>query len=106
MDDHYEQRDWIDNTTAVAPALLGAATGMLLADVLDRDVRRPVGISLAALGMAALMPVVVAGIVKKVNGPHSRRGSMRRLRGIRDGGAPVRDIRYLEDDYSGELGVG
>lgn len=107
MDSHYEQRDWIDNTTAIAPAVIGAAAGMLIADALDRDIRRPVGIALACLGLAALAPALIESIVNRVNGPHSRRGSQRRLQGIRDGAVPVRNIRHLEHEMNDEhLGVG
>lgn len=107
MDDHYEQRDWIDNTTAIAPAVIGMAAGMLVGGALERDVRRTVGISLACVGLATLAPLLVASIVRKLNGPHSHRGSQRRLQGIRDGGAPVREIRYLENELGDEhLGVG
>ena len=40
-------------------------------------------LGLAALGVAALVPLTVGGIVNKVNGPQTRRGAQRRLDGIR-----------------------
>lgn len=79
-------RDWIETTALVAPGLLGAATGLLLGDVMHRNARKGVAIALAGLGIAALVPLLVGGIANKVNGPSSARGVRRRLAGIRDAG--------------------
>lgn len=106
MNEVYEEKDWVDTTSAFAPAILGAAAGVLIAEVLSDNARRPVGLSLACLGLAALAPAIVETVVHKVNGPGTRRGSQRTLRGIRDGGVPTRDISYLADDLGEELGVG
>jgi hypothetical protein len=35
------------------------------------------------------MPLAVSGVVNKVNGPKTRRGVQRRIRGIRDAGDGV-----------------
>ena len=102
MNDSYEEKDWVDTTSAFAPAILGAAAGVLMAEVLSDSARRPVGLSLACLGLAALTPALVETVVHKVSGPGTRRGSQRTLQGIRDGGLPARDISYIEE----ELGVG
>ena len=79
-------RDWTDTTAMATPALLGAAAGLLLGEVMHRSARRVAAISLAALALAAIAPWAVGGIVNKVNGPQSSRGARRRLQGIRDAG--------------------
>lgn len=73
----------------VAPTLLGAAAGLLVGEMMHSSARRGVAIGLAALGVAAVMPAAVVGIARLVNGPESRRGVQRRLRGIRDAGDGV-----------------
>lgn len=76
----------------VSPALLGAAAGLILGDIMHENARRGIAIALAALGVAALLPKAVTGIVHKVNGPESQRGVQRRLRGIRDAGDGVESL--------------
>jgi hypothetical protein len=80
-------RDWQESSAMAAPALLGAAAGLLLGDLMHRGARRGVGLGLGILGVAALLPLAVGGIVNKVNGPATERGARRRLQGIRDAGA-------------------
>lgn len=104
MNENYDQRDWVDTTAAFAPAVLGAAAGVFIADVLSDKARRPAGLSLACIGLAALAPALVETMVARVNGPQTRRGSQRTLQGIRDGGLPARDISYLKDELGDELG--
>ncbi|MGJ8695530.1 MAG: hypothetical protein ACSHYF_04380 [Verrucomicrobiaceae bacterium] len=106
MDERYEEKDWIDTTAAFAPAVLGAAAGVLIADVLSDNARKSVGLSLACLGLAALTPALIETMMQKVNGPQTRRGSQRVLRGIRDGGIPARDISFVEHELGEELGIG
>ncbi|MBK1828264.1 hypothetical protein [Haloferula rosea] len=86
-DDH--DKAWEETTALASPALLGAAAGLILGEVMHANARRGIAIGLAALGVAALMPLAVSGIVNKVNGPKTRRGVQRRLRGIRDAGDGV-----------------
>ncbi len=106
MNDSYEERDWVDTTAAFAPAVLGAAAGILISEAMSSKARRPIGLSLACLGLAALTPMLVETAVKKVKGPGTRRGSLRTLRGIRDHGLQAREISYVEDELGEELGVG
>lgn len=110
MRDSYEEKDWVDTSAALAPAVLGAAAGILVSEAMSSKARRPVGLSLACLGLAALTPLLVETAVKKVKGPGTRRGSMRTLRGIRDHGLLAREIKhvddYVEDELGEELGVG
>jgi hypothetical protein len=81
-----DDRDWRENTAMAAPALLGAAAGLILGEVMHSGARRGIAIGLAALGVAALVPLTVGGIVNKVNGPKTCRGSRRRLESIRSAG--------------------
>ncbi|MFT7304561.1 MAG: hypothetical protein ACI8UZ_003419, partial [Akkermansiaceae bacterium] len=99
-------RDWVDTTAAFAPAVLGAAAGILISEAMSSKARRPIGLSLACIGLAALTPMLVETAVKKVKGPGTRRGSLRTLRGIRDHGLQAREISYVEDELGEELGVG
>lgn len=78
--------EWTEASALASPALLGAAAGLILGEVMNAGARRGVAIGLAALGVAALMPLAVSGLVDRVNGPRTRRGVQRRIRGIRDAG--------------------
>ncbi len=91
--------EWVEASAMASPALLGAAAGLILGEVMHRNARRGMAIGLAALGVAALMPLAVSGIVDRVNGPRTRRGVQRRLRGIRDAGDG-----FVEDELE-ETGV-
>lgn len=97
--DDAEAVEWTEASAMVSPALLGAAAGLILGEVMHTNARRGVAIGLAALGVAALMPLAVSGIVNRVNGPRTRRGVQRRLRGIRDAGDG-----FVEDELE-EAGV-
>jgi hypothetical protein len=77
---------WIENSALTAPALLGAAAGLLLGDLMHRGARRGVGIGLGALGVAALLPFVVGGVAGLVTGPRSRHGVRKKIQRIRDVG--------------------
>ncbi len=91
-DDDCCDRGWTEASALAAPALLGTAAGLILGEVMHANARRGVAIGLAALGVAALMPLAVGGLINKVNGPESRRGVQRRLRGIRDAGDGVEEM--------------
>lgn len=81
------ERDWTEATALAAPALLGAAAGLILGDLMHPNARRGVALAVAALGVATLLPLTVGGIVNLVNGPESKFGARRRLRKIRDAAA-------------------
>jgi hypothetical protein len=91
----------VDGATIAAPGLIGAAAGLLLGEIMHRSARRGVALGLIGLGVAALAPAVIHGVMHKVNGPHTERGSRRRLRGIRNVGLAAGG--YAMDDDS--LGV-
>jgi hypothetical protein len=80
------QRDWTEATALAAPALLGAAAGLILGDLMNPNARRGVTIGVAALGVATLLPLTVGFAVRLINGPESKFGARRRLRRIRDAG--------------------
>ena len=91
LDDDGE-RDWTESTALAAPALLGAAAGLILGDLMHTRARRGVALGVAALGIATLLPLAVGGIVNLINGPQSKIGARRRLRRIRDTGASHGDF--------------
>lgn len=84
---------WIETSALTAPALIGAAAGLLLGDLMHRGARRGLGIGLGALGIAALLPFVVGGVADLVTGPRSKVGVRRKIQRIRDVGvvAPAYD---------------
>jgi hypothetical protein len=95
------ERDWTEATALAAPALLGAAAGLILGDLMHSNARRGVALAVAALGVATLLPLAVGGVVNLVSGPESKFGARRRLRKIRDAGAGT---GYIEE-HLGEAGV-
>jgi hypothetical protein len=99
-------KNWIETSASFAPAMLGAAAGVFLGDLMHRDTRRPVALTLAALGIAALAPALVEVVADKVNGPGSRRGTRRTLRNIRDAGISADEFADLEDEIGEHMFVG
>ena len=85
MSDEYSETTapWIENSALTAPALLGAAAGLLLGDMMHRGARRGLGIGLGALGVAALLPYVV--------------GVRRKIQRIRDAGIVAPDFNEVEE---------
>lgn len=95
---------WIEGSTLAAPVILGAAAGLLVADVLQSNARRGVGIGLGVLGILALVPFVVDGVTGLITGPRSKLGVRRKIQRIRDIGigSPSHDD---VDDMLREQGV-
>ncbi|MEY4245563.1 MAG: hypothetical protein RLZZ245_3148 [Verrucomicrobiota bacterium] len=95
MADEYSETNpaWIETSALTAPALLGAAAGLLLGDLMHRGARRGIGIGLGVIGVAALLPFVVGGVTDLVTGPRSKVGVRRKIQRIRDAGivAPAYD---------------
>ncbi len=77
---------WIETSALTAPALLGAAAGLLLGDLMHPGARRGVGIGLGALGVAALLPFMVDGVTGLITGPRTKVGIRRKIQRIRDAG--------------------
>ena len=91
-DDRCDQTpQWIEASALAAPALLGAAAGLLLSDLMHRNARRGVGVGLGVLGILAILPFVVDGVSDLVTGPRSRYGVRRQIQRIRDGGDGLSD---------------
>lgn len=89
---------WIETSALTAPALLGAAAGLLLGDLMHRSARRGVGIGLGTLGMAALLPFVVDGVAGLVTGPRSRHGVRKKIQKIRDAGIGATDYDEVDQE--------
>lgn len=99
-DEYFETTPaWVETSALTAPALLGAAAGLLLGDLMHQNARRGIGIGLGALGVAALLPFVVGGVTGLVTGPRSKFGVRRKIQRIRDAG--IVDSSY--DDVEEEL---
>ncbi len=101
MSDEHTQTTpaWVENSTLAAPALIGAAAGLLLGDLMHPSARRGVGIGLGTLAIIAMMPVVVGGMTSLVTGPKSKVGVRRRIQRIRDAGIGAPDY----DEVDAEL---
>ena len=98
-DEHTESTPaWIETSALTAPALLGAAAGLLLGDLMHRNARRGVGIGLGALGVAALLPFVVGGVTGLVTGPRSKVGVRRKIQRIRDAGIGAPDYDEVDQE--------
>lgn len=95
---------WMETSALTAPALLGAAAGLLLGDLMHRSARRGVGIGLGALGVALLLPFVVGGVAGLVTGPKSKMGVRRRIQRIRDAGIGAPDYDEVDEELR-EQGV-
>lgn len=104
--DQTDSKKWVEASASAAPTLLGAAAGVLVADLIHQDSRRPVAFTLAALGLCALAPLVVGTAVDLVNGPNSRYGSRRTLRRIRDAGASTDEFGDLDPEDEEQMFVG
>lgn len=101
MADEYSETTapaWVENSALTAPALLGAAAGLLLGDLMHRSARRGVGIGLGVLGIAALLPFVVGGVTGLVTGPRSKFGVRRNIQRIRDAGIVSPDYDEVDQE--------
>ena len=106
MSQDNSDKTWLETSASFAPAMLGAAAGVFLGDLMNRDSRRPVALALAALGAAALAPTIVGTVADKLNGPNSRRGNRRTLRNIRDAGYSPDEFSDLEEEIGGQMFAG
>jgi len=99
-----DRQAWIEGLAMAAPALLGGAVGLLLGEMMHRNARRGVAVGLLAAGVAAWAPAVTDGILRRINAPDTKRGSQRRLRGIRDAGFGTGGYGYIDEKME-EQGV-
>lgn len=97
MANEQNDKNWVETSAAFAPAVMGAAAGVFVGDLIHRDTRRPIAFALAAIGLCAVAPALVEVVVDKVNGPKTNRGTRRTLRNIRDAGVVGSD-EFTEAD--------
>jgi hypothetical protein len=76
----------------IAPAAIGCALGILFGRGMERKAANVTALTLLAAGVVVAGPAVVDIIQRAANRPSTRRGSQRRLEGIRDGGLPEQDV--------------
>jgi len=94
-----EKNDWVDHTAAAGPAVLGAAAGMILGNIIHRGARGPLALTLLCVGTALVAPHTVQTVIDKVNSPATQRGSQRTLRSIRESaGTPIDDIDFVDEE--------
>ncbi|TAG07809.1 MAG: hypothetical protein EAZ42_12375 [Verrucomicrobia bacterium] len=87
----------MENSALTAPALLGAAAGLLVGGLMHSGARKVIGLSLGAAGVAALLPFVVGGVAGLVTGPRSKVGVKRNIQRIRDAGIVSSDYDSVDD---------
>lgn len=82
----------------VAPAAAGCAAGILLGRTMSARAGNAAAAGLLLAGVAVALPSVIDFVARAINRPGSRRGSERRLRGIRDGAAPLTSVTATVSD--------
>lgn len=91
---------WVEGSAMAAPAILGAAAGLLLGNLMNPGARRGLGLGLGVLGVAALLPFAVDGVAALITGPRSKFGVKRKIQKIRDIGLGT---PFQEDEVEIEL---
>ncbi len=87
-------RTLLTTAMTVAPTAVGCAVGVLLGGQLKKDQRSTVATALFTLGALVAVPAAVDCVTKLINGPVSKAGAKRTLKGIRQGagvGYPFED---------------
>ncbi len=89
---------------AVAPAAIGCAVGILVADRVKKAQRGSVASALFSIGALATAPLLIDYINKTLKSPAHRLGSSRVLRGIRNSGVTSEaDLLGGDDPYLDQL---
>lgn len=89
---------------SIAPAALGCAVGLLLADRMKRETRHSLASTLLVVGVLSATPLAVDYINRALNSPARHRGSRRRLAGIRSNGVNLEaDILGGEEYFVDEM---
>lgn len=81
----------VSASLTIAPAAVGCAVGLLIADKLKSESRNSLASTLLTLGTLAALPLAIAYADKALNNPARESASNRRLRRIRESG-PEADI--------------
>ena len=84
----------------VAPAAVGCAVGLLLADRIKGKARSNLASTLLTIGAAATLPLAIDYVTKTIDSPSRARGSRKRLQSIRNSGVDAVD--YEEGIVDGE----
>lgn len=94
-------RTLLTTAMTVAPAAVGCAIGVLIGSQLKKDQRGTVATALFSFGALVAVPAAVDCITRMINGPVSKAGANRTLKGIRHSvGVPIDDPYDQVDDYS------
>jgi len=94
----------LGTAVSVAPAAVGCAVGLLLADRLKGESRHGLATALLTIGALSAAPLAVDYINRVLNSPARRRGSRRRLAGIRSNGVNLEpDILGGEEFFVDEM---
>lgn len=94
----------LGTAVSIAPAALGCAVGLLLADRMKRETRHNLALTLFAVGALSATPLAVDCIYRVLNSPARRRGSRKRLAGIRSNGVNLEaDILGGEEYFVDEM---
>lgn len=98
---------WVGGSALAAPAILGAATGLLVGDLVGPNARRGFGLGLGILGVLAVMPYAIEGVAALVTGPRSKFGVRRKIQKIRDFGivAPGVDAEQSVESLLRQQGI-
>jgi hypothetical protein len=94
----------VNASLSVAPAAIGCAVGLLIADKLKSESRTNLASTLLTLGALAALPWAMSYADKALNNPTRERASKRRLRSIREGGTEIEIVGgddYFLDQYQG-----
>lgn len=95
---------WVESSALAAPAILGAAAGLLVADLMHTKARRGLGLGLGILGIVALLPFAVDGVTTLIAGPRSKFGVRRKIQKIRDIGIGSPSLDEVDEELR-EQGV-
>jgi hypothetical protein len=77
--------------SVIAPAAAGLALGILFGRGMERKTSNVLALSLLAGAAMVAAPVVTDLVQRAANRPGSKRGSRRRLQGIRNGSMPAEE---------------
>lgn len=76
----------LGSALSVAPAAIGCAVGLLLADRMKQKKRHRLASAMFTLGAIATLPLAIDYLTRMLDSPASQRGRRRRLDAIRESG--------------------